>query len=64
MLATVTALLGGVMGGEFWVGGWEGVITAIFKESRLKFLDTEKEPPPQLTISSHRFHLFLPGLLE
>jgi hypothetical protein len=31
--------------------GWEdseGVITAIFKESQLKFLDAEKEPSPSI----------------
>jgi hypothetical protein len=26
----------------------EGVITAIFKESQLKFLDAEKEPSPPI----------------
>jgi len=28
--------------------GRSGVITAIFKESQLKFLDTEKEPSPPI----------------
>jgi hypothetical protein len=42
--------------------GREGVINAIFKKNQLKFLDVEKEPSPQLTISSHRFQVFLPGL--
>jgi hypothetical protein len=30
------------------VGGVLGVITAIFKESQLKFLDAEKEPSPPI----------------
>ena len=32
-------------GGEDWE---EGVINAIFKESQLKFLDTEKKPSPPI----------------
>jgi len=43
------ALLGGVTGvSSGGRAGRSGVITAIFKESQLKFLDTEKEPSPPI----------------
>ena len=48
MLITATGFVRRRYASEFWAGGWEGVITAIFKESQLKFLDVEKEPSPPI----------------
>jgi hypothetical protein len=47
------------LGGRF---GRKGVITAIFKESQLKFLDTEKEPLPP-SLGKGKVWMRIPSLL-
>jgi len=47
-LGTATGFVGRRYGTEGRWEDWEGVITTIFKESQLKFPDTEKEPSPPI----------------